>query len=1035
MDNTSITFEDIYANFLSSISSDKRFKNIGSATLIGMYLEMLAATSDMANFNLQRMQEEGFFRTARLDSSYIKLCKNWGYAPRRPIPAQGSLSVVFKGPFPKELKNLPENETLTITLTNDQCNLSFLDMPFRLTDPIKYKFTKSDISNCTSPTWSKKFKSVIIDNTTKELDNPLILSRDPVNNANRFPIKCYQGEIKTLIFDGEEYIAKQEGKEVQEENGIITVKSETLGQRFDINDLSFSNWYGIRDPFAVKFRHFNKDSTYTPSNGLTKVYTRFKNSGESKIFHIEDRSILLDERILTNFGANPQGDSRPCTCLLETNPDKTVSFVFGPYSYLAQLAFEGKRDPNTNKIIYPDLYIKYLSTRGAFGNKTGITESQLTNNTKLMLHTSVGTFDITNNVQFLFADDLTGGENFESKESMYDNAEAYWTSQLKLVSKRDFINYFNSLTTPIDVLCALVFGLKELDNTYETNMFKKAKDMVSINSMNINLNYLFYTLASHMYINTGKNVYMPRNIFVKDSKDEWITDGFVAESDNADNPATLYCDEYNEHIADYIKCIVSPEAYYNKYALLDWPPAKEDSQYMKNIKEIDHNVKLLTPTNTVVMSLPPFLHYYDLVGDIEVDAGTENLDDFKEKLQTKIYKYLDTLTLETREIYKSNLIKLCMDEDHVLNANLNIKVSDLIAPTFKNNTWNETDQIKGVRVILNTEKLTSEYDKYKNMGTYADALVFNEIIIPRTDSEHIKFDVDSITPDSTIHIQFRFYTDNIRNLGWKNEVDHSSKFTVDNTNLNYIKIYLHTPFEGVGDSISLPSITNPKLMFMPSSTEDLDVAQSEVDEELRKELIKYGENTSQCRLYNILAINSTGGFHTTVSYGNNYWSDSKYDVTEERATEYGLTKDTLQKLDNDVKTWMNGLYTHNTADRPIDLPYNIKSFDVTTRSETILRRGDLISNSDITLSEKDFWNYLIKMLLNKYYATKITETTPITDNAWTHAELLIIDLYKLFKPGISDSILDDNNNIVNYSMDQDIAIIRCKFNVKYQTRI
>ena len=97
MDNTSITFEDLYSNYLSMISSDKRFKNIGSATLIGMYLEMLAATSDMASFNIQRMIEEGFFRTARLDSSFIKLCKNWGYAPRRAVPAQGELIVELRG--------------------------------------------------------------------------------------------------------------------------------------------------------------------------------------------------------------------------------------------------------------------------------------------------------------------------------------------------------------------------------------------------------------------------------------------------------------------------------------------------------------------------------------------------------------------------------------------------------------------------------------------------------------------------------------------------------------------------------------------------------------------------------------------------------------------------------------------------------------------------------------------------------------------------------------------------------------------------
>lgn len=131
---------------------------------------------------------------------------------------------------------------------------------------------------------------------------------------------------------------------------------------------------------------------------------------------------------------------------------------------------------------------------------------------------------------------------------------------------------------------------------------------------------------------------------------------------------------------------------------------------------------------------------------------------------------------------------------------------------------------------------------------------------------------------------------------------------------------------------------------------------------------------------------------------------------------------------------MKGLKIHDTADRAIDLPYNIKSFDVITRTETIMRRGDLKTSEDDTLSEKEFWNYLIKVILNKYYPN-ITESTDIYGNDWKAAERLIIDLYKLIKPGISDSILDDNNNVVNYSMDQDIAIIRCMFDVKYQSRI
>lgn len=1034
MDNTSITFEDLYSNYLSMIKTDKRFKNIGSATLIGMFLEMLAATSDMANFNLQRMSEEGFFRTAKLDSSYIKLCKNWGYAPRRAIPAQGELNIVFKGPFPKELKNLPENEKLTITLTNEQCNLSFLDMPFRLSDPIEYIFTKSDIEGCTNTSWSKRLRSVIIDSTTKET-GPLTLTHDAINYGNRFPIKCYQGELKTIKFDGKDFITGLEKRKNSSNYSLVT--DNNLGQRFDIDDISFSNWYGIRDPFAVNYRRKKNDSVYAPNNGLTKVYTRFKGEAGSKIFSIEDRSILLNESILTNFGANPQGDARPCICYVETNPDKTISVNFGPFSYLSQLAIEGKYDDTTGTTEYPDLYVEYLSTRGAHGNKTGILESVLTNNAKLMLHTSIGVFDITNNIQFVFSGDLIGGENFEDKKEMYDNAEAYWTSQLKLVSKRDFINYFNSLSSPIDVITSLIFGLRELDNTFETNQFKKKKEQVEDNTLDINLNYLFYVLASHMYINVGKGLYLPRNIFVKDSKEEWVNEGLVPESENMENPATLYCDEYNDHILDYIKCLVSQESFYNYYALVQGEVEQTDPQYVKNIKEIAHNVNLLTPTNTAIMSLPPFFHYYDLVGSIEVDPGTTNLDDFKEKLNNKLYKYLDTLTLETREIYKSNLIKLCMEEDHVLNANLDLKVSNIIAPEFKQNQWNEEDQHKGVRVILNTEKLTSEYDKYKNWQNYKYDLIFNEIIIPKTDSKRKPYDLKNVTDESSIHIQFRIYnyqaSGSISNDEKASTVDHVSKFTYEEFD-NYIKIYLHTPY--IGTQISLPPDFASNVLYRATTDyfTDPDQASSEIQEQLNADLIAHGENPNDCRLYNIIARDSNNGFVTVTSYGNNYWSDSKYEISEARANEYRLSLKELKNLNADVLKWMKGLKIHDTADRAIDLPYNIKSFDVITRTETIMRRGDLKASEDDTLSEKEFWNYLIKVILNKYYPN-ITESTDIYGKDWKAAERLIIDLYKLIKPGISDSILDDNNNIVNYSMDQDIAIIRCMFDVKYQSRI
>ena len=316
-------------------------------------------------------------------------------------------------------------------------------------------------------------------------------------------------------------------------------------------------------------------------------------------------------------------------------------------------------------------------------------------------------------------------------------------------------------------------------------------------------------------------------------------------------------------------------------------------------------------------------------------------------------------------------------------------------------------------------------------------MIFNEIIIPKTDSKHKIYDLKNITDDSTIHIQFRIYnyqaSGSTANDQKSSTVDHVSKFTYEEFS-NYIKIYLHTPY--IGTQIALPPDFASNVLYRATTDyySDPEQASAEIQAQLDADLTAHGESPTICRLYNIIARDSNDGFITTTSYGNNYWSDSKYEITSERAKEYGLTLTDLKKLNADVIKWMNGLKIHDTADRAIDLPYTITSFDVITRSETIMRRGDLKASEDDTLSEKEFWNYLIKTLLNKYYPN-ITESTDIYDKEWNAAERLIIDLYKLTKPGISDSILDDNNNVVNYSMDQDIAILRCTFDVKYQSRI
>ena len=85
----------------------------------------------------------------------------------------------------------------------------------------------------------------------------------------------YQGEFKTVNFDGGD-------------------NSRKLGknyQYYDINDITFSDWYGKRDPFAYK------NGVYKKTKGYTKVgigKTEAEAFKSENLFDIEDYSIYIN---------------------------------------------------------------------------------------------------------------------------------------------------------------------------------------------------------------------------------------------------------------------------------------------------------------------------------------------------------------------------------------------------------------------------------------------------------------------------------------------------------------------------------------------------------------------------------------------------------------------------------------------------------------------------------------------------------------------------------------------------------------------
>ena len=176
-----------------------------------------------------------------------------------------------------------------------------------------------------------------------------------------------------------------------------------------------------------------------------------------------------------------------------------------------------------------------------------------------------------------------------------------------------------------------------------------------------------------------------------------------------------------------------------------------------------------------------------------------------------------------------------------------------------------------------------------------------------------------------------------------------------------------------------------------------------------------------------------------------YFSTSNLSVYN--IEDYMITKDIATKLLTDLYNWLSKLQEINGANRAIPLPYIIDipitdataTKTVTTREETIMRKGNLITTNEKTLSEQSFWNYFVPtFILDAIYSKSalgrnaIDEKTEYDASEWKAATKLIMDIYALVKPGICDSILDENNNIVNFSSELEMPIVINKIEVKYK---
>ena len=656
LDYSKVTHEQLLEQFRNRIISDPRFKDMSAAAIYQMYMEMMAGTFDMLHFYLGRTAEEMFLDSAKLDSSVIKLAKNLGYNPKRAIPATANIAIQLKGPLPRTAAEGDE-----IWFNNEQLQLKFNNKPYRLDHCYSYTLTADDIANgVDNPNWVKTIQySTPNDADKKKGWIPL------ASNATQLSlIKIIQCEIKTA-----EIYAVANAEHLTE-----------AYQYYDIDDIKFSNYYGIRDPFALD------GDTYKPLDGWCKVGIGLNKTdafSEEKICDIEIENIYCNSKVKA---ANKEVDStkKLNVCRIESNQDKTVRISFGD----GAIVNNGFNDEDEI------LYVQYVVTDGYSANTPDVIGSVLTNSSRIMAHSPGKLYDITDNITFILTTNISNGDDFESALRMKNSAAVYFASRGQLVNTKDFNGYFSSMSTPIHAKSAVAWHTRSLDR--KTNPCKDEQLQNKFNSsLNNTKDVVFYTVIGDLYESLGNNQYKVKMLYTDDASDQ------VGMTTLYNNTTDML-----EHIGDLAKCCSSTTELKN----ITTNQRSTDTPFYTNTSEIYDDIEEKLQFGVIPISIPPIVQYFDLVGTVELDRTT-NVANYKKDIESKIYKWLVDRQKFNNKIYKSDIVKLIYDNVSTKSVNVDITPSSLTRDT---SNYFRFDDVQLVATSDSTKPYITGTDGYRN---------------------------------------------------------------------------------------------------------------------------------------------------------------------------------------------------------------------------------------------------------------------------------------------------------------------------------
>lgn len=604
---TNLSYNEIKSDIISRLSQDSRFANFTESQLYAVMMEIFSATTDFNNYYIERRAEESYPDSAKLRSSIIRLSKMLGYVVRRPIPATTSIKIT--------LKSLPTGASAGQTIQFKKFTpFTFNGMSFVLKDGLTYTLTQADVNNFADPNYFK-----VLEFYSSEPNKAYeIFESQLIPDEFKQPITLFQAEFKTYAVPN------------------TSTQADQRFQTYKINDKEFSNLYGQED--------FGFDVTTGDIDVIENVTRVAVGSDESSAFcndmsefdakneFIIDRRSFLNDYTIPLLTAAEAGKTVKY-CVIKTNADDTVELKFGD-DVVSSIGAKGLNN----------VYVKYLSTKGADGNFVGVIGKRIECQSD-----TFGNNFTTENFLFELRRNVVGGANIEEIDSIKINSPEIFYSLDRCVTPRDYINFLRTLTiSGKQIKNAIVWG--EQEETRD-NIYKIA---------NIKLfNVVLFCVLADMYVKSN---------------------GVYTGLEDLD---TIILDTNN--LNDYYSLMVLSDSV-TPLQTIDTTNEELVSIYKKLYSRSEITVKNIY--------VSPVVHDFKIDGNIYLNPLVDKQRTVS-KVNNAIYEYLSKNADFNTPIYLSNIIDIVEDFPEVHHADIYFSSlkDDTLNYLYTTNTGSEVEEI------------------------------------------------------------------------------------------------------------------------------------------------------------------------------------------------------------------------------------------------------------------------------------------------------------------------------------------------------